>query len=815
MRRLAKTCLIALLLALSPVQPGLFSKAQPLEQNPLAEQKQTAYSPGAFGVVPTFAERKNGRIALAVSDNGSPKLNLVRADGTGQFYFVEAGRGTLPSWSPDGTRLAFESDYTIVVINADGTGRRTLPIRKSYPTTPTWSPDGTQIAYAATGGVYIINADGTGEKQITQFPALPIAGTMRWSPDGKRLLYTSNKVYTVNIDGSDNRRLTPADVANDLQAAWSPDGTKIVFSSNRDTRPNSNIYIINADGSGLKRLTYSDQREIFPTWSPDGSTIIFSRDADLYVMNPDGSGQRPLGNSPIPGGLFGIDWQVAPATPGPNTYVIKGKVSDSRNILNNPRIELSGSRTAVTTMDFNGNYSFGNLVEGGDYTVTITHPAFRFDPPSQTYNNLGADVSNADFTAIFQALTISGRVTDVTGAGIGGVYVSLSGSPPLMQTRTDANGFYIFNGLVAGRTYSVSPSGFTPFDKFTPQTMIFQAISESKTADFKGTRGGLPIVGQVIGADGLGVGNVTVSLSGGGINRTTTTDTNGAYSFDELPGGFTYTLKPEKDGLTFTPATRSAILDFPLILKFFNGVSQATVVSAASFSLQAVATGGIVSLFGDGLAGSVKMATGFPYTLDGISVSLIGQNAQERPCVLFSISPQQINFLIPPSTTPYDAITGEVLVTVKRDYRVIAAGLTQIDKVAPSLFTADRDGKGLASAVVLRIKPDGSQIYEPIVRFDAEQNRFVAVPVDLSNTADQVFLALFGTGFRYRSDLSAVTARIGGEAVETLFAGGHHTFVGLDQINLRLPQSLRGRGDLDVVLTVDGKTANTVQINIE
>jgi uncharacterized protein (TIGR03437 family) len=121
----------------------------------------------------------------------------------------------------------------------------------------------------------------------------------------------------------------------------------------------------------------------------------------------------------------------------------------------------------------------------------------------------------------------------------------------------------------------------------------------------------------------------------------------------------------------------------------------------------------------------------------------------------------------------------------------------------------------LASALVLRIKPDGAQIYEPIMKFDAEQNRFVAVPIDLSNAADQVFLILFGMGVRLRSDLSAVTARIGGEAVETLFAGPQGRYAGLDQINLRIPQSLRGRGDLDVVISADGKTANTVRINIE
>jgi uncharacterized protein (TIGR03437 family) len=143
----------------------------------------------------------------------------------------------------------------------------------------------------------------------------------------------------------------------------------------------------------------------------------------------------------------------------------------------------------------------------------------------------------------------------------------------------------------------------------------------------------------------------------------------------------------------------------------------------------------------------------------------------------------------------------------------------QIAPVAPGLFSANASGQGVASGVALRVKADGAQTYEPIARFDQAQNRFVAVPIDLGpnlgNATDQVFLILYGTGFRNRSALAAVACKIGGADAEVLFAGAAPGFVGLDQSNVRLPRSLAGRGEVDVVMTVDGKMANLVRIAVK
>ena len=88
------------------------------------------------------------------------------------------------------------------------------------------------------------------------------------------------------------------------------------------------------------------------------------------------------------------------------------------------------------------------------------------------------------------------------------------------------------------------------------------------------------------------------------------------------------------------------------------------------------------------------------------------------------------------------------------------------------------------------------------------------IPIDLGPEDEQVFLLLFGTGFRGNSGLPAVSVMMGGVNAEVLFAGPQGGFVGLDQSNVRIPRNLAGRGEVDVEMTVDGKLANTVKVSI-
>jgi uncharacterized protein (TIGR03437 family) len=235
-------------------------------------------------------------------------------------------------------------------------------------------------------------------------------------------------------------------------------------------------------------------------------------------------------------------------------------------------------------------------------------------------------------------------------------------------------------------------------------------------------------------------------------------------------------------------------------------------VSAASYSGAALAGESIAAVFGSGLATSVEVANTVPLptTLAGSTVRFRDSAGKEQLAQLFFVAPGQINYLVPSGLA-----LGSASTVITSGNGTLSAGIVQIAAVAPGLFSANASGQGVAAAVVLRVKANGAQSYEPVSRFDQSVNRFVTAPIDLGPDGDQLFLIAFGTGIRGRSNSSAVTARIGGIDAAVLFAGSQGALVGLDQVNLSLPRSLMGKGEVGVQLTVDGRLANTVTINIK
>jgi uncharacterized protein (TIGR03437 family) len=233
-------------------------------------------------------------------------------------------------------------------------------------------------------------------------------------------------------------------------------------------------------------------------------------------------------------------------------------------------------------------------------------------------------------------------------------------------------------------------------------------------------------------------------------------------------------------------------------------------VSAASVRGTELARDTIASAFGQNLATANASATTtpLPTSLAGSTVRVRDSAGTERLAPLFFVSAGQINFLVPTGTA-----LGTATITVTNSNGATAAGTINIVSVAPGLFAANANGQGVAAAVAFRVRGDGSQSFEAATRLDTATNRFVSVPIDLGPASDQVFAVLFGTGIRHRSSLAAVTAQIGGVPAQVQSAGAQGG-AGVDQINVLLPRSLAGRGEVDIVLTVDGKPANTVRVNI-
>ncbi len=234
-------------------------------------------------------------------------------------------------------------------------------------------------------------------------------------------------------------------------------------------------------------------------------------------------------------------------------------------------------------------------------------------------------------------------------------------------------------------------------------------------------------------------------------------------------------------------------------------------VSAASFAQNvALAPETIVSGFGTNLSVNVVIAdtTPLPTELDGTQIVVRDSNNVDRNASLFFVAPTQINYLIPAGTA-----VGAATISVRRGGNTVGQGTVQIDTVSPGIFTANASGQGVPAATALRVI-QGQLVYDSI--YTSQNGQVTPIPIDLDlQGGTDVYLILYGTGVKGAA-AGSVTATIGGTPTPILGFAAAPGFVGLDQINVGpIPRSLIGRGNADVVLTVNGKLANTVTINIK
>ena len=235
------------------------------------------------------------------------------------------------------------------------------------------------------------------------------------------------------------------------------------------------------------------------------------------------------------------------------TFQITGRVAaENDSPLAGVAVTLSGSQSVSTTTDAAGLYHFSNLPTSGVYTVGVSKRYYTFATPSKTFTTPAAD-ARADFAAVVQRNSVSGRVTDDTGHALAGATVSLTGSQAATAT-SDANGGYSFAGLSAGGNYTVKAEkvGYT----FAPVSQGFTDLSADARADFTGTPTVRAVFGRVVNANNSGLAGIPVTLSGTR-SATTTTAADGSYLFAGLPVGGSYTVKPSLLGYVFSPTSQS------------------------------------------------------------------------------------------------------------------------------------------------------------------------------------------------------------------------------------------------------------------
>lgn len=235
-------------------------------------------------------------------------------------------------------------------------------------------------------------------------------------------------------------------------------------------------------------------------------------------------------------------------------------------------------------------------------------------------------------------------------------------------------------------------------------------------------------------------------------------------------------------------------------------------VSAASFTAVSFAPDSIIACFGTNLAtGTASSNTvPLPTTLAGTRMLVRDSAGTVREAPLFFVSPSQINYLLPTGT-----VSGSAFITITASNGAVSGGQIEVTPTAPGLFSANANGRGVPAAILLRVA-GGTQRVEQVARFDTTTNSFVPIPINLGSAEEQVYLILFGTGIRYRAGLNAVSCTLGGTTLDVGYAAAQGDLVGLDQINLGpLPRSLAGRGNVNLILTVEGRAANIVQVTIQ
>lgn len=231
--------------------------------------------------------RKFILIILIVSQGmlaNSQVINDLKPDTISTIEFA------YPFWSPDSKEFAFQSNFTgtwqLYIMNSETKAVTRITDNLFNDVTPAWSPDGTKILFTSDRDgdeeIFLMSLSDKSVKKLTDNTSRDIHPT--WSPDGKKIIFNSAKegdttrkliIQVMDVSGT-NKKIIREDEYINSYASFSPDGNKIAFVKWMDKGKNGEIFIMNPDGTGEERLTNNIIFDGYPTWSTDGAQIIYS-----------------------------------------------------------------------------------------------------------------------------------------------------------------------------------------------------------------------------------------------------------------------------------------------------------------------------------------------------------------------------------------------------------------------------------------------------------------------------------------------------------------------------------------------------------
>ena len=692
------------------------------------------------------------------------------------------------------------------------------------------------VTYWMQGGIAVSGAGVSGRGAVGPFtslqPAQPAGvnfGDIAVGPNGEVIITygpnsgSSGNIYTdVKPDGlgpgsfSSFIRAVPVNIGGftpiPAQPNWGID-PEAGLAWDRSTGPyQARVYLVYTDapavGSADTNVFVIHSDDMGATWS-----------IPVRVNDDKGTNSQFLPRISVDqtNGMIAVTWYDARDSALNNTARYYGAFSSDGGATFSPNFPISAgtsnqasSHAALKKTDY-GDYTGSAVANGRLIAAWADNSNSTGDNPDGATNfDVYAAVVQAsntaqpvtfDFDAGTPTLTTpQGTPFDQTLGGIAAHFSSSAGAA--VSVQNDAAMGWTLSPISGNYLYASNMSAQPLGIKFSqPLTGIILAFA---TADLQ--RGSVPTTIRL-----------TAYMDSDATPPVGSAAAHGVFTLDSLPSG-TLSFRSVSQPFNFVEisippqplAAAGFVVDNISVTPAPTAVS---VVSAASLAAGAsLAPNSIAHAVGPNLAPASQTANALPLpsSLANTTVAVKDSLGAERSAALYFVAPAMIDFVVPDGTA-----SGLATVTVSTKSQPIATASVTIEPVAPGLFTANGTGQGVPSARTATVAPGGAQTTRSAAICSKGAGNCVPAPVDLGPSGTEVVLALYGTGIRGLTSLAAVTAMIGGVNSVVQSAGATAQSPGLEQVNILLPRTLAGRGEVDLILTVDGKTANLVRVAIK